>query len=147
MIIPRIPLPAFDVGLEVVEVIDRIPFLRVQMIAGFAPVRQGHVIIDADEIDVRIGPKRIKVEQAIPTAVLGLISKILCPICSIADLGVLSQQRTRLTCKVAEPLHSREDASCPPDLGQPAHFGADAKPFDAARRAAKRRIMQDKPRK
>ena len=61
------PVEAFaarDVRLQVGPVVDRGPALgRVGMLEPVAPVRQRHVVVDADEIDLRIGPERIEVEE------------------------------------------------------------------------------------
>ena len=61
------PVEAFaarDVRLQVGPVVDRGPaLLRVGMLEPVAPVGERHVVVDADEIDLRIGPERIEVEE------------------------------------------------------------------------------------
>jgi hypothetical protein len=57
------------------------------MLEPVAPVRQRHVVVDPDEIDLRIGPERIEVEEHVARAVAGLVPEILAPVGGIADLG------------------------------------------------------------
>jgi hypothetical protein len=55
------------------------------MLEPVAPVRQRHVVVDADEIDLRIGPERIEVEEHVARAVARLVPEILRPVGGIAD--------------------------------------------------------------
>ena len=54
-IIPVIILAALDIGAQIVERVDRPP-MRIHMILALPPIRQRQVIVDADEVDVRIRP-------------------------------------------------------------------------------------------
>ena len=56
MVVPVIALAAFDVGFQIADIIDRGPVLAVQMPLLIAPIGQRHVVVDPDEIDLRIGP-------------------------------------------------------------------------------------------
>ncbi len=141
MVVPVIALAALDIGLEVVEIIDRGPLLRVEVILVLAPVAERHVIVDADEIDLRIGPQRIEVKQMVPLR--RLIAEILRPIRRIAQFDLRPQERAHLSHQILEPLHKGK-AARPPDLRQPAQFRADTERLDAARRRTKRCVMQDK---
>jgi len=70
MIIPIIAFAALNIQAQIVEIIDRAP-ASIRMIVTITPIRQGHIIVDADEIDIGIGPKRIKMEIAIIAAIIG----------------------------------------------------------------------------
>ena len=83
-VVPVVPLSPGDVGFQVIQVVDRPP-IGIGMILSIPPVRQWHVIVDPDEVDIRIGPKRIEVEIEITAAVLRVIAEILRPVGSIAD--------------------------------------------------------------
>ena len=77
--------------MQITKIIDRIPRLGVQVIVPIAPVGNRHVVVDTDEIDIGIGPKRIEMEIPVVVSVLWLISKILGPVRRITDLGGASQ--------------------------------------------------------
>ena len=142
MIIPIIALTALDVVLEVVEIIDRAP-IGIAMLGPVAPIGERHVVVDADEIDIGIGPKRIEVKIAITASVLRLVSEILRPIRRIADFALRPEDRAALGGQIDQGRHRRKAAVRTADLGQPAHFGADAKSLDPSRRGAKRGLVQD----
>ena len=56
MVVPVIALAAFDVGFQIADIIDRGPVLAVQMPLLIAPIGQRHVVVDPDEINLRVGP-------------------------------------------------------------------------------------------
>ena len=63
-VVPVEALAAGDVGLQVGAVVDRGPALgRVDMVDAVAPVGERHVVVDADEVDVGVGPERVEVED------------------------------------------------------------------------------------
>ena len=144
VIVPVIPLAAFNVGAQVVEVIDLTP-IRVSMPFGITPIRQRHVVVDTDEIDVVVCPKRIEVKIPVPAAILRLISEILAPIGSIADLGVRPHDRAHLCCKGDQSLNKYKAVGLSPDLGETAQFRSDAERFHAACCGAQGGIVQDEP--
>ena len=43
------------------------------MLEPVAPVRQRHVVVDPDEIDVRIGPERVEVKEHVAAAIARLV--------------------------------------------------------------------------
>jgi hypothetical protein len=91
------PVEAFaarDVRLQVGPVIDRGPaLLGIGMVEPVAPVGERHVVVDADEIDVGIGPERIEVEEHVAAAVARLVPEILRPVGRVADLGARPEDR------------------------------------------------------
>ena len=122
------PVEAFaarDVRLQVSPVVDRGPALgRVGMLEPVAPVRQRHVVVDPDEIDLRIGPERIEVEEHVATAIAGLMPEILRPVGSIADLRSRPEDRAHIAEEVPVGLHGGISAGPRADRGQPRHLGA-----------------------
>ena len=66
---PVIPLAPRDIGGQVIQVGDTAP-VRVGMVGAIAPIRQRHVIVDADHVDVVIRPKRVEVEEAVARVVI-----------------------------------------------------------------------------
>ena len=69
-------------------VVDRGPILdRVGMLEPVPPVRQRHVVVDADEIDLRIGPERIEVEEHVAAAITSLVPEIFQPVRRVSDLS------------------------------------------------------------
>lgn len=67
------------------------------MVSPIAPIRQRHVIIDTDEIDVVIRPQWVQMEIPVITAVLRLVPEIFAPVSGIADLGSSPQQSTHFS--------------------------------------------------
>ncbi|MPL93989.1 hypothetical protein SDC9_40137 [bioreactor metagenome] len=129
-----------DIGLQVVKRIDRAP-MGIEMLLAVAPVRKRHVIVDADEIDVLVGPERIEVEIAV--AVARGIARIFRPVGGIADLAAGPEDRAHLRGKDAKGRNRRKAVSRPADLVQRHHLGADAKGLDPAGHRAQMRVMQD----
>ena len=105
------------------------------MVGAIAPIAQRHVIVDTDEIDVRISPERIKVEQLIGCA-LGLIPVVFRPIGRIADFAIRPQDTTHLRGQNPQRINCGKASSRTPDLRQAAHFRPDAKRRNAPRRHA-----------
>ncbi|SUZ34100.1 hypothetical protein ROE7235_03882 [Roseibaca ekhonensis] len=90
-------LAARDVSLQVGAVVDRGPALgRVRMLEPVAPVRQRHVVVDPDEIDLRIGPERIEVEEHVAAAVAWLVSEVFRPVGSIAEAHTRPEDRAHI---------------------------------------------------
>jgi hypothetical protein len=84
---PVEPLAARDVGLQVGPVMDRGPArLRIGMVEPVAPVRQRHVVVDADEVDVGVRPERVEVEEHVAAAVARLVAEVFRPVGGVADL-------------------------------------------------------------
>ena len=143
-VVPVIPLPPRDIRGQVIGVVDTAP-RRIRMILAVPPVRQRHVIVDPDEIDIVICPERIEVKEHIPRPVLRMVAEIFRPIGGIADLDLGPENRTNLRRQRAQLRHRRKAVASPPQRGQPAHLRPDAKGVNTPRRRAKRRVMQDEP--
>ena len=62
-VVPVVALAALDVAAQVVEIGDRVRARSVEMIEPVAPVGERHVVVDADEVDLRVGPERIEMEE------------------------------------------------------------------------------------
>ena len=65
-VIPVVILAALNVGREIGRIVDRGGAVRgivVTMRGAIAPIGKLHVIVDADEVDIRIRPQRIEVEE------------------------------------------------------------------------------------
>jgi hypothetical protein len=115
------------------------------MLEPVAPVRQRHVVVDADEIDLRIGPERIEVEEHVAAAVARLVAEILRPVGGVADLRAGPEDRAHIREQIPIGLHRRIGAGARADRGQPAHLGADQEGVDPARRRAEMGVVQDHP--
>ena len=142
VVIPVIPLAALDIALEVVEIVDR-PVRGVGVILPLPPVRERHVIVDPDKVDLSIRPERVEVKVAIP-APLRLIAEIFRPIRRIADLRLCPEDRADLPRQRAQRRHGGK-ARVVTDLRQRAHFGADAKGLHPASGRTQGRLMQNEP--
>jgi hypothetical protein len=77
------------------------------MLEPVAPVRQRHVVVDPDEIDLGIGPERIEVEEHVARAVARLVPEILRPVGRIADLRPGPEDRAHIREQVPIGLHRR----------------------------------------
>ena len=66
-VVPVIALAAADIGAQVIDIVDVAP-MRVEVRLALAPVRQRHVVVDADEIDVLVAPQRVQVEHRLAPA-------------------------------------------------------------------------------
>ncbi len=82
VIVPVEPFPTRDVRHQVVQIVDRTPGC-VGVILTVAPIRQRHVVVDPDEVDVGISPERIEVKIVVPR--LRLIAEVFRPIRRIAQ--------------------------------------------------------------
>ena len=140
------PVEAFAAGnvrLQIGSVVDRRPCLRVEVIPSVAPVGERHVIVDTDEIDVRIRPERVEVEEHVAAAVLRMVPEIFRPVGRIADLRSRPEDRAHGGGERLQGSDSRIGRSPRSDLGQPAHFRSDQEGVDAARDRAEVGVMQD----
>ena len=115
------------------------------MIAAVAPVRERHVIVDADEIDLRVGPERIEVEVDVAGAVVRVVPEIFRPVGGIADLRAGPEDAPAVGGEIAQLLDRRIAAGAGAHLREPAHLRADQEGVDAARRRAEMRVVQDHP--
>jgi hypothetical protein len=93
---PVEPLAAGDVGLQIGPVIDRRRKCCIGMIEPVAPVRQRHVVIDADEVDVGVRPERVEVEEHIARAVGRMVAEVFRPVGGIADLRPSAEDRAHI---------------------------------------------------
>ena len=143
-IVPVEPFSAGDIGLQVLRIVDGAP-MRIRVLEAVAPIRQRHVIVDAHEIDLRVRPKRVQMEEHVTAAVLRMIAEILRPVGGIADADVRPQYRAHLCRQCAKFKNSREAVVFAANLGQGAHLRADAERIDPASNGAEMRIMQDEP--
>ena len=57
----------------------------VEMLVAVAPVRERHVVVDADEVGVRVGPERVEVEEDVARAVGRVVPEVLRPVGGVAD--------------------------------------------------------------
>ena len=86
------------------------------------PIGEGHIIVYADEIDIGIGPKRIKMEIAIIAAVIWLIAEIFGPISRIGQFGARAQELSHIRRQRAQSLHRHKPPAGAANLRQAAHF-------------------------
>ena len=112
------------------------------MLEPVAPVRQRHVVVDADEIDLRIGPERIEVEEHVAAAVARLVPEILRPVGGIADLRPGPEDRAHIRKQIPIGLHGGISAGTRADGRQPRHLGPDQEGVDPARRRAEMGVVQ-----
>jgi len=117
IVVPVEPLPALDIRLQVVDVVDRPPTC-IEMRRPLAPVGKGHVIVDPDEIDMGIGPERIEMEIDIAP---DLIAEIFRPIRRVADLRP-GQHQFDLCRQGLQRCHHREGVPGTAHLRQTAQF-------------------------
>ena len=67
-VVPLEPLAPRDSRFQILEVVGRRRQQSVEVILALAPVRQRKVVVDADEVAVRIGPERIEMEAQLAPA-------------------------------------------------------------------------------
>jgi len=108
---------------------------------ALAPVGQGHVIVDADQVDGGMGPQRIKVEIDV---VAGVIAEIFGPVGGVGDLGGWPQNAADIGGKLAQGGDVGESVSGGADLRQAAQLRTDAECIHPACGRAKLGIMQHK---
>ena len=117
VVVPVVPLAPHHVRFQVVEIVDRTP-MRVRMILALAPVGHGHVVVDADEVDVRIGPERIEVKEHVARPVLRVKAEVFRPVGGIADLDAWAKDQADIIRQRLQLLDHRKAVPCPPDLGE-----------------------------
>ena len=137
---PVIALAPRDIRQQVIGTVDPPP-MRVQMVGPIAPVRQRHVIVDADEIDIVIGPKRVEVKEQL--SISGVVAEIFRPDRRITDLDRGPQDGAHISRQLPQTRHGGIAARRPPDLRHTHHLGPDQKGVDPPRCRAKMRVMQD----
>ena len=74
-IIPIKPFATGHIRPQIVQIVDRSP-TRIGVIRTVTPIRQRHVIVDSDEIDIRMRPQRIKVKEHVARTILRMIAEI-----------------------------------------------------------------------
>ena len=79
--------------------------MGIEMFTAIAPIRHGHVIVDANKVDVGVRPQRIKVKVMIA---IRLIAKILRPIRRIGNLDRRPQNHPHLCSQLAQGCHHRK---------------------------------------
>ena len=68
---------ALDVRLQIGRIVNARPAARgIQVCCAVPPIRQGQIVVDADEVDVGIGPEWIEVEIEIAGAIAGLVAEV-----------------------------------------------------------------------
>ena len=137
------PVEAFaprHIAHKVVEVVPARPQSCVGMRLSVAPVRQGHIVVDAHRIDMRRGPERIEVKELLATP--WLVAAIFAPVRRIGQHGALTDHRPYFCGQRHQRRHEREAVASPPHRCQPTHFRADDQRIDAARFHRQVRIMQ-----
>ncbi|MNI03374.1 hypothetical protein D3C73_562750 [compost metagenome] len=95
---------------------------RVQPAVARAPVAHRRIPVDADVIDVRVGPQRIEVKAHLPVP---LPAEILRPVCGVAQLHCRPRHGPALGRQGAELRHRRKAPGRIARPGQPAHLRAD----------------------
>ncbi len=84
VVVPVEPFASRDVRKQVLRIVDRAEG-GIGVTFAIASVRERHVIVDADEVDVGMRPQRIKVEIDVS---VDMIAEILGPVGRIADLDL-----------------------------------------------------------
>ena len=112
------------------------------MLKAIAPVGEWHVVVDTDEIDLRIRPERVEVEEHVAAAVVRLVPEILRPVGGIADLRPDPEDRADIGEQIPIGLHGRIGAGSGSDRRQSRHLGADQERIDPARRRAEMGVVQ-----
>ncbi len=140
-IIPVIPFAPRDLRFQIAGRVDPAP-MGIQMLLALTPVGQRHVVVDADEVDIRIGPKRVEVKERLATA--GVIAVIFRPVGGIADLDRRPENSAHIRRKRPQRRDRRKAVSRPAQLRQPDHFRADQERVHPTRQRAEIRVMQDK---
>ncbi len=140
-VVPAVILAALDIGLQVSLVVDREGTdhgIGVDIGRTIPPVRDRQVIIDTDEVDVRIGPQWIHVEDDVVAAVGRTMGVVLRPIRRIADLAGRSDDRLHLSRQALQGQDCRIGtiAGRRPELCQTDQFRANDETVDAAGRDA-----------
>ena len=121
------------------------PGRRVQMLRAVAPIRKGQVVVDADEVHIRIGPERVEVEMDVLRSVLRLVAEVFRPVGGVADLRNRTEDRAHIRCERPEGRDGRIGARCAAGLRDPAQLAADQEGIDPARRGAEMGIVQNHP--
>ena len=106
------------------------------MVKPCAPVRERHVVVDADEIDIGRRPKGIEIEIDVAGTVTGLVPEILGPIGGVADICVRSEQGPAIVRQRNEPVYGRIASGRTAGLRDPTHFRPDNEGVDASRGGA-----------
>ena len=114
VVIPIVEFTTHNVGTQVIEVANIAP-VGVEVIQPIAPIRERQIVINPDEIDVRIGPERVEVKNLIRRA-RRLHPVIFGPVGGIGDFGV-GQDRFDLRRKLAQ-LVDRWEPVCPANFGE-----------------------------
>ncbi len=91
--------------------------MGVGMVRAIPPVRKRQVIVDPDEVDVRVGPQLIKVEIEVPRPVI--IAGIFRPVRRIGDLVCGWQNAPYIRRQLAQCCNRRKAVTRPADLCQP----------------------------
>lgn len=114
VVVPVETLATGNVGAQIIQIVGAAPSL-VGMAVLIPPIRNRHVIVDSDEIDVRTGPKGIEMEIEIP---VGLIAGVFRPVGCIADLAIGPKNGTHVLRKLHQCRDDRETVALAPDLRQ-----------------------------
>ena len=93
-------------------------------IVRVAPVRQRHVIVDADRVDIRMRPQRIEVEIDVADAVERMVAEIFAPVGAVGDLRRRPEHRAHLAGQRAERLDEGEIVVLVAQRGQPAQLAS-----------------------
>ena len=98
---------------------------EIQMLVALAPVGDRRIPVDADEIDVRIGPQRIEMENRMARTIGRLVPEILAPVGGVADLGRRPEQTPDLGGQTLQLGDGRVAAVSAAHGGEAAQFRAD----------------------
>ena len=141
-VVPVEILAAADVAAQIGGIVDP-PEPGVQVRFPIPPVRQGQVVVDPHEVDVRVRPKRVEMEPHLPVA--RVVAEILAPVGGIAQLDAWADNRAHVRRQRLQRGDRRVAAARTPDLRQTDHLGPDQERIDPARHRAQMRVVQDEP--
>ena len=115
--------------------------MRIQVIVAIAPVRQRHVVVDADEVDIRVGPKRVQMKEQL--AIARMMSEIFGPVRRIANLDTRAQDCPNIGRQPTQRLDGWVAVLGSPDAGHGNHLGPDQEGVGISGNRAQMRVMQD----
>ncbi len=144
---PVVILAALDVGGQVGLVVDRdgtSDGIGVAVGRPVAPVADWQVVVDADEVDVRVGPQRVHVEDHVVRPVAWPVRVIFRPIRRVAHPARGADDRLDLGGQVPQGLHGRIGtvARRRPQAREAHQFRADHEGVHAAGRHGKMSVVQ-----
>ena len=148
---PAEEFSAFDVRLQIGAIIDRGRACDTVEVAGaIAPIGERRVPVDADEIDIAVGPERIEMEEDIVRAVGWPITVVVRPIGGVAHLHAAAENALHIGGEGLQPRHCREVGRAVTHRTERAELrsdqeGVDGPGIDRVHRSAELGVVQDEP--